>query len=161
MARYASQTTVSVINSKAEIEKTITRYGANNFASGWDKDRGMAMVQFTLCNRVIRFLIPLPDPKDKEFTTTETGRDRKVHAAEKAWEQAQRQRWRALNLAIKAKLEMIDSGIETVEQAFCAHIVLPDGSTVGEFVIPQIALAYETKQMPSMLPMLEAPEAMK
>jgi hypothetical protein len=161
MARYASQTTVSVINSKAEIEKTITRYGANNFASGWDKDRGMAMVQFTLSDRVIRFLIPLPDPKDKEFTTTETGRDRNPNAAEKAWEQAQRQRWRALNLAIKAKLEMIDSGIETVEQAFCAHIVLPDGSTVGEFVIPQIALAYERKEMPSILPMLEAPETMK
>lgn len=161
MSRYASQTTVSVINSKAEIEKTITRYGASNFASGWDKDRGMAMVQFKLSDRVIRFLIPMPDPNDEEYTTTETGRERSVDAAEKAWEQAQRQRWRALNLAIKAKLEMIDSGIETVEQAFCAHIVLPDGSTVGEFVLPQIAQAYETGRMPETLPMLEAPKVVE
>ena len=49
-----------------------------------------------------------------------------------------RQRWRALNLAIKAKLEAVESGIVTFDQEFLAHIVGPSGQTVK----PLIALQY-------------------
>jgi len=35
-----------------------------------------------------------------------------------------------------------------------AHIVLPDGSTVGQFMRPQIESAYETGDMPNALPAL-------
>ncbi len=37
-----------------------------------------------------------------------------------------------------------------------AHIVLPDGTTVAEFMAPQIEQSYESGKMPSMLPQLEA-----
>ena len=33
-----------------------------------------------------------------------------------------------------------------------ANIVLPDGSTVGEFMAPQIEVAYETAEMPTAFP---------
>ena len=42
-----------------------------------------------------------------------------------------RRRWRALLLVIKAKLESVESGIETFEEAFASQIVLANGQTVG------------------------------
>jgi hypothetical protein len=69
-----------------------------------------------------------------------------------AWEQACRSRWRALFLCIKAKLESIESGIETFEDAFLAHIQMPDGKTVAEHVKPNIAIAYQTNPMQPLLP---------
>ena len=49
-----------------------------------------------------------------------------------AWEQACRQRWRALLLIIRAKLEAAEAGISTLETEFLANIVLPDGRTAGQ-----------------------------
>ena len=66
--------------------------------------------------------------------------------------QACRQRWRALLLVIKAKLEAVTAGISTIETEFLANIVLPDNTTAGEWMIPQIDQAYRTGQMPPMLP---------
>ena len=58
--------------------------------------------------------------------------------AQKAWEQACRQRWRALSLCIKAKLEACESGITTFEEEFLAQLVLPGGVTVAEKIMPSI-----------------------
>ena len=71
--------------------------------------------------------------------------------AQRAWEQACRSRWRALLLAIKAKLEAVQCHIAEFEDEFLAYVVLPDNSTVGARLHPQIAQAYETKQMPELL----------
>ena len=150
MTRYAENTTVSVEKSKAEIEKTLQRYGADQFISGWDRSK--AMIGFTMSGRQIKFTLPLPDKTDSEFKETPTGKDRSEAAALKEWEKACRQRWRALALVIKAKLEAVEVGITTIEEEFMAHIMLPDGSTVGEFISPQIQLAYEKRTMPNLLP---------
>lgn len=103
---------------------------------------------------MIRFEVAMPPLI--EFESTPTGRARAQRAAIDAREKAMRQRWRALALVVKAKLEAVESGITTFEDEFLAHIVLPDGSTVGEFMVPQIELAYRTAVMPSVLPALEA-----
>lgn len=150
MSRYAERTEVSSDRSRAEIERTLRRYSATSFAYGWDAER--ASVMFDLDNRRIRFLLPMPDPKDPAFVLTATGRIRSDAAAEKEYEQAVRQRWRALALVIKAKLEAVEAQISTVEDEFLAHIVLPDGSTVGDWATPQLALAYERSEMPALLP---------
>jgi hypothetical protein len=68
--------------------------------------------------------------------------------------QAERSRWRALLLSIKAKLVSVESGIETFEDAFMAHVVMPDGGTVSEHVGKRIADAYRTQ---TMVPLLPAP----
>lgn len=136
MSRYASATSVSVSKSKAEIEDTLQRYGCDGFVSGWLGSR--AMISFQIEDRHVKFLLPMPDRDDKEFTSTDKGRKRTAAASRKAWEQSCRQRWRALNLAIKAKLEAVECGIVTFDQEFLAHIVGADGRTIGETVIPQI-----------------------
>ncbi len=150
MSRYARDTTVSAEKSRAEIEHTLVRYGADQFFYGWEQEQ--AVIGFRLCNRMIRFFLPMPNPNDKEFWRTPARREwRSDDAAHREWEKATRQRWRALLLVIKAKLEAVESNITTIEQEFMAHIVLPDGQTVGQFMAPQIETAYELGQMPSLL----------
>lgn len=148
MAQYASETSVSQEKSRNEIEATLKRYGATSFmyATG---ETG-AMVQFIISGRQVRFLLAMPDPKAREFTHSSRGA-RPSDVAYKAWEQAGRQRWRALALVIKAKLEAVASGITTVEDEFLAQTLLPDGSTVAQFIQPQVAIAYERGSMPTTL----------
>lgn len=143
--RYAKETAVSVEKSKGEIERLLTRYGATEFASGWKA--GRAIMQFRMQDRVIRFVLPLP--QQQEFRTTPSGRrTRSDVAALLAWEQGCRQRWRALALSIKAKLESTESGIEEFETAFMGQIVMPNGQTMAEIALPQIKHAYESGEMP-------------
>ena len=142
MTRYAENTSVSVENSRAEIERILRRYGADSFAYGWDQAR--AQIEFVHEARRVRFVLPLPDRSNREFTHTEARKQRRTsEQAEAAWEQACRQRWRALALAIKAKLEAVAAEITTFEDEFLAHIVLPDNTTVGQTIAPQIADAYD------------------
>jgi hypothetical protein len=149
--RYAEQTKVASHQSRSEIERTLQRYGATAFAYGWDL--GAATVMFEIAERRMRFRLPMPDRNDRAFTHTPgKGLSRTPEAAEAAWEQAGRQRWRALALVIKAKLEAVEAGITTVEDEFLAHIVLPNGSTVGEWTAPQLSLAYSHNQMPALMP---------
>jgi hypothetical protein len=69
-----------------------------------------------------------------------------------AYDQEVRRRWRALGLVIKAKLESVESGIETFESAFMANIVMPDGKTFGKYAGPAIESAYSTGKVPLLLP---------
>lgn len=154
MTRYASQTTVSQEKSRAEIEATLQRYGATSFLYATNPEN--AVVGFIIGGRQVRFTLPMPDPKDRAFTHHSRGM-RTANAAYGAWEQAGRQRWRALALVIKAKLEAVSAGITTIEDEFLAHTVLPDGSTVGQWAAPQLAIAYESGAMPSTL-LLEGPK---
>lgn len=151
MGTYAKDTTVDTSRSRDEIERTLVRYGADQFMYGW-RD-GQALVEFKMKNRRIRFLLTLPGCD--EFKLTEAKRIvRSEKAQSEAYDQACRQRWRALLLVIKAKLESQESGIETFEEAFAMQTVLPDGSTAAEYFLPQVAMAYKTNVMPPMLPML-------
>lgn len=146
---YASQTSVTSDRSRAEIEKTLIRYNATSFAYGWQDDA--AMIGFKVNDRNIRFILPMPDRNDRRFTRTPTGRTRTGTAASDAYDQAVRQKWRALALVIKAKLEAVESGIVTFEDEFAMHMVLPGGRTVAEHVLPAIETAYATGRVPALL----------
>jgi hypothetical protein len=114
---YAKDTRVPVDRTRAEIERIVQKYGANKFATAVDNQSRIVMIEFGIRNRRIRF--ELHQPPDKH--------PQKVRSA-----------WRALLLAIKAKLESVQSGIETFDEAFLAHVVMPDGRRFGEIVIPQL-----------------------
>lgn len=151
---YAEKTSISVARTKADIEELVQKYGASQFVSGY-KDN-LAVIGFSMSGRQIKFLLPLPDKSAREYWYTPgRGQRRTEAAAHTAWEQACRSRWRALYLIIKAKLEAVEAGISTVEREFLYDIVLPDGQTAGEWMAPQIAEAYQTGQMPPMLPLLD------
>lgn len=148
--RYAADTSVPVERSKAEIEQVVSRYGATGFMSGWKDDQ--AMIMFEMRSRRVKFLLPLPDKNSDEFRKTPTGRIRKnVQANTQAWEQACRQRWRALGLTVKAKLEAVETGISTFEQEFLAHLVLPSGETVADQMLPRLDGILSGKPLPPLL----------
>lgn len=151
MSTYAQRTDVPSDKSRSEIEKTLQRYGAHEFAYAWSESE--ARIAFAMADRRILFRLPLPDRNERRFTHTPgRGLRRDAESQEREYDQAVRQRWRALLLIIKAKLEAVESGIVTLESEFLAHILLPDGSTVGEQVAPRLAVAYERGEVPALLP---------
>lgn len=147
MAKYAAATEVPVEKSKAEIEKTVQRYGADGFMSAWADN--LATVKFRCKERVVRMTMRLPRADEKRFTqwrrTPKSAWEaRSPEAARKLWEQACRQKWRALALLVKAKLEAVDAGIATFEEAFLANVVDPrTGKTVYETIQEPLRIAYE------------------
>jgi hypothetical protein len=140
MGTYASQTSVSSENSRAEIERTLRRYGADSFA--YMSSPGGAKVAFQYRGMQVRFELKLPDPDDREFTHHSKGA-RTPSARENLYEQAVRQKWRALALVVKAKLEAVESGIAEFSQEFYGYLVLPSGRTVFDDTIAQVSAVIE------------------
>lgn len=151
--RYAADTSVPADRSRAEIEKTLTRYGASQFMYGWDGDAAVIIFQIgeEHGRRQVRFVLEMPDRYSAEFARTTTGKQRSETQRDASFEQATRQKWRALALVVKAKLEAVESGIASFDQEFLAHIMLPDGQTVGEWLSPGLDKAYKDGKMPSPL----------
>lgn len=153
MPKYAAETSVPADRTRGEIERTLTRYGAKQFMYVYSEDR--ALVAFILNDRQIRFVLPMPDRESDEIKLTASRIKRSPTEQNNFYEKQVRQRWRALLLIIKGKLEAVDTGIVTFETEFLAHTVLPDGQTVAENIEPQIAKAYDTGLTPELLPALQ------
>lgn len=134
--RYAATTSVPVERSKQEIEQTLARYGADGFISGWDSTTSSAFLQFRVKERIVRMVLQLP--RETDYKIYSRGK-RESQVA-----QDTRQRWRALLLVVKAKLEAVESKVSTFEQEFMPYIVMPGGMTVGDITLPQIAEAYKS-----------------
>lgn len=126
---YAERTSVSVDKTKTEINGLLRKYKATATAVFEEDTR--AAIAFQMHERRIMFHLPL-DKKDVD--------------------QKRRARWRGLLLCIKAKLESVDAGIESFEDAFLAHVMMPDGLTVGQHTRPMIKKSYESGEMQSLLP---------
>ena len=130
---YAAKTDVPVERSRGHIERALKRYGATGFAFAMQP--GQAMIGFQTKDRRIRFVLPIPRGTESR----------------KEFEQLERSRWRALLLSITAKLEAVESGIESFDSAFMSHIVMPNGQTMAEHSLPYIAEAYRSGKMPPLL----------
>ena len=152
---YAEGTTVDFDKSIAEIIALLRRAGASQIGQ-FDDDIRYA-IQFTLAGRMIRFQLPLPALDEMP---THDGRRNALSREQRGTRlaQARRQRGRALLLVIKAKLESVESQIETIEQAFLAHVVMADGATVYERMAQPIALEYQTGRMDPAFGLLPKPE---
>lgn len=149
MAKFAEGTSVSVESSFSEIRRTVIKYGASDV--GIVESSEKVLIMFTVRYRRVQFVVNMPDPQSKEFTRTPTGRQRSGGSHETAYEAEVRRLWRALAMGIKAKLEFVASGIRTFEEEFLSDIVLPDKSTVGQRMLPQIEQAYAGKELPKLL----------
>jgi hypothetical protein len=136
---YAEQTKVPFEQSVMDIMKMIRRAGAEQV--GQMEDTRFFAVQFTLGERMIRFRVPFPTVEEMP---DRDGYGRTLPPSKRAEKlgQAKRQKGRALMLVIKAKLESVESGVETIEQAFLANVVMADGLTVYERIAAPIAIEY-------------------
>jgi hypothetical protein len=147
VTRYAEGTTVAPEKSEMEIKALLRKHGAEQVLSGTDEKSGRVMIAFVMKGRQIRVKVTLPTVDDEQFMKRWRW-DRSARV--KAREAEVRRLWRALLLTIKARFEVVESGIETFESAWLAHIVMPNGSTVADVAIPALEAMYLTKRMPDM-----------
>lgn len=125
---YASKTQVPVTQTMAEIGRLLGRLKVESQALGVDRRTGRISIAFEVNDLRFRFTAPLPNRQT-------------LTAA--AFAQEERRIWRSLHYVIKAKIESIESGIETIAVALLAHIVMPSGNTLAEEVLPDVRRAYE------------------
>ena len=81
-------------------------------------------------------------------------REARAYAADarRAIQEAEwRRRWRSVVLVAKAKLELVASGGSTFEREFLADMLLANGETMAEAMLPRVLEMYETGNMPSLL----------
>jgi hypothetical protein len=125
---YAEGTSVPVERSRGELSRILERHGASDFMTG--EVDGKAQVLFKHGDRRIRFQVPLDQGEPvKKLTPARL---------EASYQQERRRLWRALVLTVKARFEAVESGVETLEQAFLAHVVVNGGKTFGELAIPEL-----------------------
>ena len=113
--RYADKTKVPIEKTRRDIERVLQAYKATSFVYGWNrKEAGEeeAVISFIISERKVQLLVPMP-----------------------IGEAAQRQRWRAALIVIKAKLEAVSSGMGTLESEFLANIVMRNGRTIGDAIL--------------------------
>lgn len=139
---YAKGTKVAIETTDHQIKTMLRKAGATAYAT-FEDDNG-AKIAFRLNDLNIRMSLTMPNRWSEQFTRVRLNQhgamgERSEAQAEKLWEQACRERWRALHLCVKAKLEAIEAGVETFEDAFLAHVQTENGETVGERVKPQLA----------------------
>lgn len=127
--KFAQDTKVPASQTRGEIEDLLTKRKARAVAVFNSVDS--VAVVFEMGERRIIFRLQMPGEDE--------ARER-------------RRRWRALLLTIKAKLAAVDDGIETFDEAFLAHIVMPDGLTVAEHTLSNIESAYKGGPMQPLLP---------
>lgn len=123
------RTDVPAIQSRNEIEQLLKKYGADSFGYGVDGPK--VTIGFRATGRMLRFSVTMPDEKKQA--------------------RAHRALWRSLLLSIKGRLESVAAGIETFDEAFMSHIIMPDGRSLAQVLVPQVKTMYETGKMPPLL----------
>ncbi len=147
---FAKDTMVTQEQTLGQIRTTLRKYGgAEGFMAG--DEPGRAVIGFKQGGRLYRFDLPMPEIE--EYRKTPTGIKRTDSAVVKAWQDECNRRFRALLATIKGRLIAVDEGISTFEEEFALEVVLPDGkTTVREYMLPQIEVAYRDHKMPALLP---------
>src|SRR2546423_10071061 len=120
-ACYGAGTRVEVHRSRYELERFLNKFGARDVV--FVEADANAAIQFAMHGQYVQLALPLPDPEHARFTHTPSGRRRTVAAQERAYEQALREHWRSLVIAMRGKLQSVESGISTFEQEFSRFLV--------------------------------------
>ena len=131
---YASTTTVSVEKSRAEIDTLLGKHKASHRGIQVNEELGMAQIAFVIQGRKYRLDVPLPKENKMELR--------------RRYEQECRSRWRAILLMLRAKLELVEIGVSTVEREFLADMVLADGQTMHIALAQAIKRGLETGEAP-------------
>lgn len=145
---YAIDTSVPIERSKQQIEMLLRRYGADEFQSGWSIERRLAWVHFRMKAIYVKLTVTLPSKSD--YHVTPGGKIRTEKQLDSAWEQGCRARWRALFLLVQAKLVAVEAWATSLEKEFLADVVMADGTTASEWIVPQLTEMYRSGRMPAL-----------
>lgn len=123
---YAANTKVSVQASRLELEKILGKYGARSH--GVETKPDFVAINFELCATRYRLEVPMPGfPNGYPIgacpdhpACSNRCRYYPAHV-----EQAKRERWRAIIMMVKSKLELSRLGVSSVEKEFMGSLLLP------------------------------------
>lgn len=121
---------------RGAIEVLLTSFHATTVGVVSHAAPPQAIVVFKIDAWSVRLTVPLQTAAEVSDGIKRKRGDEK--AAQRRLEQAHRERWRALYLALKAKLVSVETGVETFEEAFLPHLVLAGGSTIFEHLRGQL-----------------------
>ena len=133
-------TSTPVAKSQEDIRRILSRYGADGvqFSEDW---KGMSLsIRFLYSIKEIQYSVLFKIPIPKANTESPTGRQRKGTQIEQLQEQLERGIWRAAFWAIKSRMEAVDFGIETFQEAFLSHFEVPGtDKQIGDILIPRLS----------------------
>ncbi|MCA4133382.1 hypothetical protein [Arthrobacter sp. M4] len=131
-SNYVRGASITASASQAEIQDMLSDFGAVGLRC--IREDGRATIAFRSGGQQFRMILVLPRSADEELQKRSTG-----HALKTPQETA-RQRWRALSVLIRAKLDAVASGIVSFDQEFMAYRLPPhefeDGRTSPDTQAP-------------------------
>lgn len=132
-------TDVPVSRSQGHIRDLLRKHGAQQFSFSEAEVDGqrLATVDFIQHGHAVRIRVPLrpPDPETVESKAKRARSRTREQIADDAYDQEERRIWRVLFHNLKARMVVVEEGVETFEQAFLAHLVDPhSGQTLWEVV---------------------------
>jgi ribosomal protein S6E (S10) len=131
-------TEVSVERTKEQLRQLLIRHKIEQlqFVEDWKMGLiGVAFVRTQVTGGKTKEGQPMAVAVPIRFTLPiAAARMTRSHYREAQWGKRERQVWRALYYYTKARLEAVEFGLETLTDAFMAHIVTGDGRTLGDHV---------------------------
>lgn len=110
------------------IEEDFRRFGAESFGVATRAAEVQIVARFVApSQRTIRLTVPLPDPSDERF-----------ERGGASLEKATRERWCALKLSVRAKLNEIAVGLSSFDSVWAPDLVADDGRTAREAIVTAI-----------------------
>ncbi len=139
MGKAYQQSATPVAKSQEDIRKILMKYGADGVQFSEDWQARLLFIRFLYSIKDVQysvvFKVPIPQAEDQ----SPGGRPRPVSQRIKLQEQYDRGIWRAVFWAIKSRMESVDFGIETFQEAFLSHFEIPGSNKqIGEVLIPRL-----------------------
>ncbi len=121
-------TTVAVEKSQADIRRMLKAHGCESFEFGEAAINGQtwAAVGFRKGARAVRIKVPhkVPDPVElRKRAQRARTQERRLAIVGEAEEQEAKRIWRVIAWNLKARMEAVQEGVETFEEAFLAHLL--------------------------------------
>lgn len=148
--RAYDNTATPVSSSQEAIRKILTKYSADGvqFSEEWKGDRRI-MVRFLYSVGTIQYSVLFKVPIPEVDQLAANGRLRKQTVIDELQARAHRGIWRAVFWAIKSRMEAVEFGIESFQEAFMSHFELPGTDrTIGDAVLPMLESGKLTRLLP-------------
>lgn len=150
----SADTSVTVIKSQQDIIGLLQRYGARDFGFDFDSETQVAKVRFRIVDGGRNWPVELRVEVNNVFDKLYAGKDWSRSGNRRLWgdddvakhkekgrQQAQRTAWRLLVDWLDAALSTTTMGIQTVEEVFLAHLVLPGMDGKSRRMVEHLGLA--------------------
>jgi hypothetical protein len=154
MSAYAN-TTVAVEKSQKMVRDLLTKYGATRFAMAEEIDNAgvyWIALSFGYDDMLVRMRVPLKLDEQAIRSKSKSARTKTFdQIRQDAADQEAKRIWRVLAWNLKARLVAVEEGLETLAEAFLAHVIDPGtGQTIFESLQETGQVTLESLRLPEL-----------